>query len=104
MPNNYYIVKSGDTLTKIAKAHNTTVSKLMELNSDTITNKNVIRTGQLIRLPGSVTVTEKPVTPPAKGEKNYAGLGEAVEKCMQKIVTLPEFKTVEELLYGNEDR
>ena len=103
MANQYYTVKSGDTLSKIAAANKTTVAKLMELNKDTITNKNVIRVGQIIRLPGSVTITSKPATAPAKGEKNYSDLGEAVEKCVQKIVTLPEFKVVEGLLYGNKD-
>ena len=49
MANNYYTVKSGDTLSKIAAANKTTVAKLMELNKDTITNKNVIRVGQIIR-------------------------------------------------------
>lgn len=99
----YYTVKSGDTLSKIANANKTTVAKLMELNKDTIANKNFIRVGQIIRLPGSVTITEKPVTAPTKGEKNYSQLGEAVEKCVQKIVTLPEFKTLEGLIYGDED-
>lgn len=103
MPEQYHVVKSGDTLTKIAKTYNTTVSKLMEINADTITNKNVIRVGQIIRLPGSVSVTEKPVTPPAKPSKDYSKLGEAVYKCARKIATLPEFKAVEALLYGNED-
>lgn len=99
----YYTVKSGDTLTKIAKANNTTVTALMELNKNTITNKNVIRVGQLIKLPGSATVTEKPVTPPPKGEKDYAAIGATMDKCIQKIVTLPEFKTLEGLLYGDKN-
>ena len=103
MPNYYYTVKSGDTLSKIARENNTTVSKLMELNSDVIRDKNVIRTGQIIRLPGAVNITSKPVTAPAKPTKDYSNLGAAVEKCLQKISTLKEFKAVEELLYGDED-
>ncbi len=45
----YYTVKSGDTLTKIAKAYTTTVDAIMALNSQ-ITNKNLIYVGQIIRV------------------------------------------------------
>ena len=44
----YYTVKSGDTLTKIAKQYKTTVSKLVKLNN--IKNPNVIHTGQNLRV------------------------------------------------------
>ena len=44
----YYTVKSGDTLSKIAKAYGTTVDAIMALNSQ-ITNKNLIYVGQVIR-------------------------------------------------------
>lgn len=44
-----YKVKSGDTLGKIAKANKTTVSTLAKLNK--ITNVNLIRVGQIIKLP-----------------------------------------------------
>ncbi|RED54799.1 phage tail tape measure protein [Cohnella lupini] len=45
-----YIVKSGDTLSEIAKKLGTTVSKLSELNN--ITNPNLIRVGQSLKIPG----------------------------------------------------
>ena len=45
----WYRVVSGDTLSKIAVKHNTTVEVLMALNG--IKNKNLIRTGQIIYLP-----------------------------------------------------
>ncbi|MCD8069321.1 MAG: LysM peptidoglycan-binding domain-containing protein [Lachnospiraceae bacterium] len=45
----YYTVKSGDTLSKIAKAYNTTVDAIMALNSK-ITNKNLIYVGQNVRV------------------------------------------------------
>ncbi|MCD7820393.1 MAG: LysM peptidoglycan-binding domain-containing protein [Lachnospiraceae bacterium] len=45
----YYTAKSGDTLSKIAKAYGTTVDAIMTLNSQ-ITNKNVIYVGQSIRV------------------------------------------------------
>ena len=48
-PRRYHIVKSGETLTKIAKQYGTTVQKLVELNG--IKNANLIRVGQKIYLP-----------------------------------------------------
>lgn len=44
----YYIVKSGDNLTKIAKAYNTSVDKLVQLNG--ISNPNLIYPGQKLRV------------------------------------------------------
>ena len=43
-----YTVKAGDNLTKIAKAHNTTVQKLKKINN--LPNANLIYPGQVIRL------------------------------------------------------
>lgn len=45
----YYTVKSGDTLSKIAKTYSTTVAAILALNSK-ITNKNVIYVGQVIQV------------------------------------------------------
>lgn len=47
--NRTYIVKSGDTLSKIAVKYDTTVEKLVALNN--IKNKNLIYVGQVIKLP-----------------------------------------------------
>lgn len=44
-----YTVKAGDTLAKIAKANDTTVQTLVSLNG--IANPNLIRVGQIIKLP-----------------------------------------------------
>jgi hypothetical protein len=44
-----YTIKKGDTLSKIAKKYGTTVDKLVKLNG--IKNKNIIRVGQIIKLP-----------------------------------------------------
>lgn len=44
-----YVVVKGDNLTKIAKAHNTTVSELLKLNPE-IKNPSLIRIGQVIRI------------------------------------------------------
>lgn len=50
-----YTVKSGDTLSEIAQANDTTVKQLMALNSG-IKNANEISVGQKIKLPGTYTV------------------------------------------------
>ena len=45
-----YIVKAGDTLSKIAKDKNTTVDAIAALNE--LTNVNLIRVGQVLKIPG----------------------------------------------------
>ena len=47
---NYYIVKKGDTLSKIAKENNTTVQELKKININNIEDVNKIRPGQKIYL------------------------------------------------------
>ncbi|RID83688.1 peptidoglycan endopeptidase [Peribacillus asahii] len=49
-----YKVKSGDTLSKIARTHNTTVKALLSLNPS-ISNANAIRVGQSIKLSGTAS-------------------------------------------------
>lgn len=44
----YYIVKAGDTLTRIAANHKTTVNALAKMNN--IKNVNLIKTGQKLRV------------------------------------------------------
>jgi len=48
-PDKVYTVKSGDTLTKIARDNKTTIATLKKLNK--IKNANLIRVGQVIKLP-----------------------------------------------------
>ena len=56
-PDTYTVVK-GDTLTKIAKKFNTTVSELVDLNG--IKDKNKIQVGQVLKLKGSAPTVTKP--------------------------------------------
>jgi len=49
-----YLVKAGDTLSMIARSHNTTVATLMRLNPQ-IENADRISPGQSIKLPGQQT-------------------------------------------------
>ena len=46
---NYYLIKTGDTLGAIASRYNTTVANLMALNPR-IKNANVIYAGEVIRI------------------------------------------------------
>ncbi|WP_051059377.1 C40 family peptidase [Bhargavaea cecembensis] len=57
--NGIYTVKSGDSLSKIAAIHKTTVSRLKEQNGLT---GDLIFVGQKLKLAGSATVTAKPQT------------------------------------------
>jgi LysM repeat protein len=45
-----YTIRSGESLTKIAKREKTTVSELMKLNPQ-IKNRNLIFAGQQIKIP-----------------------------------------------------
>lgn len=80
-----YTVQKGDTLSKIALKHGTTVSALAALNN--IRNVNVIRTGQVLRLPLAEFSTEK-----------YTELGKAVEKVVEDVENLESFKRLCDLL------
>lgn len=57
-----YKVKSGDTLSKIAKKHGTTVSAIQKLNPS-IKNINKIRVGQVIKIKGTAAATSTQAKP-----------------------------------------
>jgi len=80
-----YTVKKGDTLTAIARAHNTTVFKIAQHNK--IANPNKIRVGQVISIPVEV---EEP--------KN--DVKEALAACLSDVEKLDSYKKLEELLGG----
>ena len=70
-----YKVKSGDTLSQIAKTYGTSVSELASLNG--ISNPNLIYSGQTIKLPSATTQQQSTVatptapTTPAPTAKSY---------------------------------
>lgn len=66
-PENSYIVKSGDSLYKIASANNTTVSELMNLNNLSSTNLSI---GQVLKLPQSGS-TATPLYTVKSGDSLY---------------------------------
>ncbi len=45
-----YSVRSGDTLSRIAAAHGTTWQALYELNRDTVSDPDMLRVGQTLRV------------------------------------------------------
>jgi len=55
-----YVVKAGDTLSKIATRNGITLAQLLKLNP-TITNPNKIKVGDKINLPDTSTENTKPL-------------------------------------------
>lgn len=85
-----YTIKSGDTLSGIAKRFGTTVAAIAVANKDVIKNVNVIHTGDVITIPGA----------PATDTKYYTALGKSVEKCLADIEKLDSFKEVMKAFNG----
>ena len=75
-----YMVKKGDTLSKIAKAYGTTVSKLAKINA--IPDVNKIRVGQLLTLP----------------EDSNEEIGKQFKKCMEDVENLESYKKLVSML------
>ena len=82
-----YIVKKGDNLSRIAKAHGTTVDAIAKANN--IKNVNLINVGQVLTIP--TTTAKKPTA---------EEIIEAFDECLTAIENLPEFKVLEEMLNG----
>lgn len=87
-----YTVKKGDTLTAIARNHNTTVAALVAANG--IANPNLILVGQVLEIPDSNPEPQ----PEPKPDNNK--LYNAFITCMDAIEQLPEFQQLEKMLYG----
>lgn len=81
-----YTVRSGDTLSAIAQAYDTTVEALVVSNG--IKDKNLIYVGQVLKIP----------TKESKPTNNQ--LYNAFVTCLDAIEELPEFKTLAKLLEG----
>ena len=76
-----YTVKKGDTLTAIASKYNTTVNEIVKLNP-IIKNPNLINIGWKLTIPEQ----KQEVT------KDYEAIGKAMEKTLDAIEQLPEYK------------
>lgn len=63
-----HTVKSGETLSKIAKAHKITLAQLLAANPKFKANPNRVRVGDVLNIPNgdaAPAVLERPATPPA---------------------------------------
>ena len=78
-----HVVIPGDTLSKIARRFNTTVSAICEANQNVIKDPDNIRVGWVLLIPDN---------------KDYSAIGQKVDKLVSKIESLPEFKELEKLL------
>jgi len=74
-----YTVKKGDTLSKIAKAYNTTVAKLAEYNG--ISNPNKISVGQAIKIPSAASAA----APAVSYFKKYTGNSVSIVTALKSI-------------------
>ena len=74
-----YVVKSGDALSKIAKAHGVKMADLMAANN--ITDANKIRIGQKLKIPSASSSSSSPAKPaePAQDAKPAEQPAPAVE-------------------------
>jgi LysM repeat protein len=66
---NQYTVQSGDNLSKIAAKFGMTIAEIVKLNG--ISNPNLIRTGQVLKLVKSQTSQSKPVQKPVSRAAQY---------------------------------
>jgi nucleoid-associated protein YgaU len=65
-----YVVKKGDTMTKIANAHGVTLEALMEANKETVTDPNKVKVGQELIIPvAPADGSEAPAESPAASEE-----------------------------------
>lgn len=71
-----YVVRKGDTLSKIAEKYGTTVSKVASLNQ--IVDVNKIAVGQILALPSA--------------SKDFEAIGKQMEVCLTDIENLPSFQ------------
>ena len=82
-----YIVQRGDYLAKISKKYNITIASIKQLNPS-IGEKNIVRVGQKIKLPGKVDVgvQAEPVKVPTKvsAKKPYAPYSGATKEYVVK--------------------
>ena len=86
-----YVIEKGDTLTSIAKAHETTVQALVELND--IKDPDKILAGDTIKIPGKVVVKAVEGKAPAEDAKPESEPEETKPK--PKADTKPEVEETE---------
>ncbi len=86
-----YRIRSGDTLSAIARRHQTTVGVLTRLNG--IRNPNYIRVGQVLRLPDSVPAPPAPTTTSPTAPKPASSGVLTINKNYVRIRTGPNLQS-----------
>jgi len=89
-----YVVKAGDTLSKIATRNGITLAQLLKLNP-TITNPNKIKVGDKINLPDTSTENTKPLpkdfvppAPPTKTTKTTTAVAAAAGALGEALASM----------------
>lgn len=82
-PTAEYVVKSGDTLSAVAREHKTTVGKLQELNN--ITDPDRIRVGQKLRVPTDAPAPSQPKSASAARTDSSGAVHATINGREQKI-------------------
>ena len=78
-----YKIKSGDTLSGIAKRRGTTVAKIMAANPS-IKDKNKIIAGKSLKMPGIKNLMSKPTLRPSKRATKSKSILSAIKSSMPK--------------------
>ena len=90
-----YIVESGDSLSLIAKNHSTTVSELKTINNLT---SDLIKIGQVLKLPAGTQAQPKPAPSPATTETYTVMSGDSLSLIAKNHnTTVSELKTINKL-------
>ena len=97
-----YIVQRGDYLAKISKKFNITISSIKRLNPS-IGEKNIVRVGQKLKLPGKVDVgvQAEPAKAPAAAAKATAKKPYAPYSGATKEYVVKSGDTLGGIAYGN---
>lgn len=82
-PSTSYVVRSGDSLSGIAIKYHTTVAELVKLNPSLAKHPNLIRIGQVLKVPGVHAVT-----PPAPTVRQYrVAMGDTLSAIAKRFGT-----------------
>ena len=95
----YYIVKSGDSLSEIATKYNTTVAELVRLNN--IKNPNLIYAGEKIILPGTNSGTSNSSYYTVKSGDTLSEIAAKYNTTVAELVRLKNIKNPN-LIYAGE--
>ena len=90
-----HTVKAGDTLTRIAQKYGTTVDAIVKANG--ITNKNLIKPGQILKISDAVTETSEAVD---LMDDSILGLVNGVDELGGREMLIESFKNIWEGILG----